>query len=1550
MIPSKKNSINRKNILKLEMFLLTFYKMIIFLAIISTLSIPVLAKPLSIAEMEKVMWKATEKAIADMDLNSEQVKGIRGLILGSWVNKTGGPGSDIDITFGHPNPRIEKKLVDKINENIATMTQGREHHINVMRKKDFLNDEFYRGPTGQKLVYDLANETADGTGCVKFNVTADKSGKKIIQRQRELTSHYWSDLGDTVPEKIVRPHTFFEDNVHFIKKHLDDLADIDQKATMVAKYVNRTDDMIIPGLQSQWKTNLQNLRLNTTDKEIGRILLENKKIADPMKRQLKNFQDLKKFDKTIDSIEKMNARLSKFVDDGQKHMMKLADDVQVVDWAVRMNKLKVSGNASRLLKVRDKIWGIMKKHAHKLFSVADAYTVLSAYYNADPNLGPNAGLNAAALELSTIGIGYACPPAILSAMVADLGRQVFVSVGTWAGQKYIFDPINNNALKKVYDPTEPCYIFSMPNTIFTSRPGKVRTRDNLSCYLKSSHIPARVRQYVNEAKAQGSRCALYTTAGAGKFQPILEKRMREDLKKSKKLYEDIVLKRSLQALAGTTTPPVIPLYIQVDSDEQMIQTNRTAVFNVKIMRNFGVTEKMKEGAKNLNIAWCEDAGDLASLEKYRKENSETVYDSGLTDMDMTITVHGAKGWHLSGDWPIELPILDNAGNGISKGKLEIHNILSLLQAHVLRKFKLELSPGKEATETAKVQISIIWHPAKKNTIKSKIYNFTMTAHHERKKHTDSNSTMQSKIEKKVVTISILDELDNTPLKGVSVTIISPDGNLSRYTTAAGKVKVLLPPKSDFTFEFYKTGYKKKVISQKGIDSETLQFKLSPTANNFTHTPEKQLKFKINPTELLMKTGEKRYISATSLSMKGPVMIPKNVTADVTWKPMDPKLISVNKGVVQSIGGTGKTTIEASYSIDPNKPPMIAVCKVRIMAKGPDIPRVHIKLVPDKPYYKAGSGVSMYAIPEKFGPWEYKWYIGSKELPGERIHYTFDKPGTYTIAVVTRSTVDGKEDRISKFIEVREDKPIFDDAKIMISPTPPYTPPANLEIVLKGAEGEWIQWKVNGKDVKKGQGKWVYTFKEKGSYTIKAELIDTLPKKTFSKTITLDRKVISPPHASHRNRFDKVIKNGDLEIRSSYWKEGKTGLDAAWSKARSFDHIGYIESAIITTGNQADLYNTGWLVYVPKGKNKVHFKVYGFNFKTEKGRTIYSGSFDLHGKTVVPKSLVFTDVTPYSATVEWRGDDGSLGRVNISKRSSNSDSYVHGGIKELAFTEPRKPIKEKPLANFEKIAPGVFIYKDKEQRLTVRIESPCEHVVFESKVLAAAGKRAVITRFGEYGFDNIRKRRKYGHYGIFILDRGTFQLPYPSKADSTKNKIMAIRYYLWYKLKNKEGLLLAYVNTVPPGNTLDKRPLQKIDGLTIENVPISDEAVYKSSRWPVRLQDGILEIQGERQGHYSWYKNWINLGNNIDDFQTVGTSIGPLVVMKSGSHWSVVLLDYASGTIRKKYSSSQPISIRHRGKYGAVLEIGERCYDFTPNQESMREVNCRTFMYTGASIN
>jgi hypothetical protein len=706
---------------------IVLFTLFMFALIVGFIS-PSSAQAQSLAQMEKIMWEATEMAMAEF--SPHEVEGFRALILGSWVNKTGGPGSDIDITFAHADLRLEKKLVTRINHHLGKITKGKKPPINVMNKSDFLNDEFYRGATGQKLIHDLADATADGTGCVTFSLSKNKSGLTQVSRQRKFTGSYWSDVGDVVPKKLIRPHTFFEDNVVFIRQHIDDLARMDQKAAMVAKYINRADDLVVPGLQSQWRTNLQQLRLNTQDKSIAQILLKNKSISNHTQRQLQTLKDLKKLDPTITNIQQMNARLSQFVDDGTSHLTKLADDVQVVDWAVRTNKIKAAGGASKLLKVRDKIWGMMKKHGKKLFVIADALMVMNAYYGSDPSQGPNAGLKAAALELTTIGIGHACPPALLVAMVAELGRQVFSAVGTWSGQKIVFEPINNTALKETYDPNNPCYIFKMPGTFFTSRPGRMVTRENLYCVIPDrDHISTRVRMYLKEAKGMGWNCARYATAGAGSFEQTLTSQMHQDWYKSQVLQADITA-YSLRARAGFTTPPMVPVAVEASPSQKTVKTGRTAVFNVGLLRNFGLTERLKPETMDLQKAWCK-LGGRAEMVKYQKENTEILYDTGGNDLKITINVRGARGWRLSGSWPVPWPALDAAGNGSSRGKLTMDNPMANLP-QVLRRFKFGLTPGKNASATAVVMVSVRWVPVEDKKFQPKLTTFTITAHHQKK--------------------------------------------------------------------------------------------------------------------------------------------------------------------------------------------------------------------------------------------------------------------------------------------------------------------------------------------------------------------------------------------------------------------------------------------------------------------------------------------------------------------------------------------------------------------------------------------------------------------------------------------------------------------------------------------------------------------------------------------------------------------------------------------------------------------------------------------------
>lgn len=156
----------------------------------------------------------------------------------------------------------------------------------------------------------------------------------------------------------------------------------------------------------------------------------------------------------------------------------------------------------------------------------------------------------------------------------------------------------------------------------------------------------------------------------------------------------------------------------------------------------------------------------------------------------------------------------------------------------------------------------------------------------------------------------------------------------------------------------------------------------------------------------------------------------------------------------------------------------------------------------------------------------------------------------------------------------------------------------------------------------------------------------------------------------RNRFEARGAPGNLEILSSYWKGGT----AEWSTPVTFNggSIGPADHHILYTGEQADGYNTGFLVYAPRGNNRLEFKVFHFSWADAEGRkphgTVhYSGQIDLHNKTLIPVSPRFTRQASRLCEIEWRTTDGSSCRASLSMYKKGG-TVLHEGYKDLGCEE------------------------------------------------------------------------------------------------------------------------------------------------------------------------------------------------------------------------------------------------------------------------------------------
>lgn len=120
-------------------------------------------------------------------------------------------------------------------------------------------------------------------------------------------------------------------------------------------------------------------------------------------------------------------------------------------------------------------------------------------------------------------------------------------------------------------------------------------------------------------------------------------------------------------------------------------------------------------------------------------------------------------------------------------------------------------------------------------------------------------------------------------------------------------------------------------------------------------------------------------------------------------------------------------------------------------------------------------------------------------------------------------------------------------------------------------------------------------------------------------------------------------------------------------------------------------------------------------------------------------------------------------------------------------------------------------------------------------------------------------------------------------------------------------------------------------------PSSANSSYKNSVWASSLSSGALKIQGP--GYGTWGRNWVTIDSGVQQYWEVGTSKGPVVVYKkTPTHWSVVQLNFSTGAKQNSKNFNQPVNIVRGGEYGAIIKVGNQCYDYS--WEQMKSVQCQ----------
>ncbi|MBW2735863.1 MAG: hypothetical protein JRH20_26045 [Deltaproteobacteria bacterium] len=130
-------------------------------------------------------------------------------------------------------------------------------------------------------------------------------------------------------------------------------------------------------------------------------------------------------------------------------------------------------------------------------------------------------------------------------------------------------------------------------------------------------------------------------------------------------------------------------------------------------------------------------------------------------------------------------------------------------------------------------------------------------------------------------------------------------------------------------------------------------------------------------------------------------------------------------------------------------------------------------------------------------------------------------------------------------------------------------------------------------------------------------------------------------------------------------------------------------------------------------------------------------------------------------------------------------------------------------------------------------------------------------------------------------------------------------------------------------------------LLLTTQPAQADAVYKRSRWASRLVKASLQVQGT--GFGSWGKRWITVATGVKSYREVGTSKGPVLIYTKGKRrWHVVQLHFNTGARLNQRNFSKPVTLMRRGRFGALIQVGKVCYDYS--WRTLRKMDCKTRRY------
>jgi hypothetical protein len=565
-------------------------------------------------------------------------------------------------------------------------------------------------------------------------------------------------------------------------------------------------------------------------------------------------------------------------------------------------------------------------------------------------------------------------------------------------------------------------------------------------------------------------------------------------------------------------------------------------------------------------------------------------------------------------------------------------------------------------------------------------------------------------------------------------------------------------------------------------------------------------------------------------------------------------------------------------------------------------------------FDVGEEVAFAALTTMQPPPTWQWFIGSYESTEAEVRRTFDEPGRVTVRLVAKHPVSGIEDSVSRGITIRT----------------PETPPAD------DTTGGETKPPEDGGKAPDGGG---------------------------------------TPIARRRNEFRlvKAAKDTLARVDARGWRTIELRW-SSWQKAVPFQEV---DDAVLTVGDQADGCNTGWFLFVPAGSGRLRFKALGYDFKSRRVATSHEGTVPLKGKRVKPGTLGVVTTQSRAAEFECRMEDGTLCRLRIWKipKTTTGNVMLQGGVEILEWIPPRtsgggggKPV---PPGALDLAGVGKRFFEDHGWKVPADLHEGPQQPLKDDRGRTYQGALVLVpaeSPQGDKGFVTFVKMASASEASAY--HSALFRMTEPVRG-GRKVKVRhmgAPAYYITNPPSDgrpqSQELCWAYQDVVivlrlqrkqVKKNLQDwAKQLQAMLGRATRGElpgleppeaegPRIARLTYKSSVWPVRLQDGVLEIQGCGYEGYAWVKDWKHLSSRAKDFVGGASGAGPIVAFtEDGKRWKVVELAYNTGARRNERTFDARVAIYSTGRRGTVIEAGGRRYDLTDGQ--CKEIDPKTGLY------